>query len=220
MKHIKQYFITGLVFLLPVAVTVAIISFIVNFLTQPFLGVISSLLNHLSTHYPSLDFLASPQVSKYGSKILILLFLFILTLGIGMIMRWLFIRTALNLGDRILHKIPIVNTVYKTSQDIIKTIFVSDKNSFKQVVMVPFPRPGVYAIGLISRESPLICSETAGKSLISVLIPTTPNPTTGFLLMYAKEDLIFIDMKPEDAIKYVVSCGVIIPEHPSASIIV
>ena len=81
--------------------------------------------------------------------------------------------------------------------------------------MVPFPRPDVFAIGLISRDSPEICSHTLDEDLVSVLIPTTPNPTTGFLLMYKRKDLILLDMKPEDAIKYIVSCGVIVPEaHP------
>jgi uncharacterized membrane protein len=130
-----------------------------------------------------------------------------------MVMRWFFIRTAFSIGDKILHRIPVVNTVYKTTQDIIKTLFVSDKNSFKQVVMVPFPRPGVYALGLIARESPEMCSNTVGSPLVSVLIPTTPNPTTGFLLMYKKEELVHVDMKPEEAIKYIVSCGVVVPEQ-------
>src|SRR6185437_13541740 len=174
MRHIKQYFITGLVFLLPVAVTVAIISFIVNFLTEPFMGMISALLKHLSLKHTDLGFLASAQVIKYVSKILILLLLFGFTLALGMLMRWIFVRTALTFGDKVLHPIPVVNTVYKTSQDIIKTLFVSDKNSFKQVVMVPFLKPGVYAIGLISRDSPEVCSNTVDEDLVSVLIPTTP----------------------------------------------
>lgn len=212
MKHIKQYFITGLVILLPVAVTLVIISFIVNFLTEPFMGLISSILTSFNIVGDGVLFLSHEQVLKYTSKFCILVLLFLLTIFLGMVMRWFFIRTAFSIGDKILHRIPLVNTVYKTSQDIIKTLFVSDKNSFKQVVMVPFPKPGVYALGLISRESPEICSNTAGVSLISVLIPTTPNPTTGFLLMYKKEDLIYVDMKPEEAIKYVVSCGVVIPE--------
>ena len=213
MKHLKQYFITGLVILLPVAVTLVIIGFIVNFLTQPFMGVISSVLKSLHISEDGFFLLSHEQIIKYMSKILILILLFLLTIILGMIMRWFFIRTAFSIGDKILHRIPIVNTVYKTSQDIIKTVFVSDKNSFKQVVMVPFPRSDVYALGLISRESPEMCSKTVGASLISVLIPTTPNPTTGFLLMYRKEELIYIDMKPEDAIKYIVSCGVVVPEE-------
>ena len=80
--------------------------------------------------------------------------------------------------------------------------------------MVPFPKEGTYVMGLVSRESPKVCSESIQSSLISVLVPTTPNPTTGFLLMYKKEDLIYLDLKPEAAIKYIVSCGVITPEYP------
>lgn len=213
MKHIKQYFITGLVILLPLAVTIAIIALIVNFLTQPFMGIISSILQSLHLADQGFLFLSPQQVIKYTSKFVILVLLFVITIVLGMVTRSFFIRAAFSIGDKILHRIPVVNTVYKTSQDIIKTLFVSDKNSFKQVVMVPFPRPDVYALGLISRESPEVCSQTVGSSLISVLIPTTPNPTTGFLLMYRKEELIYIDMKPEEAIKYIVSCGVVVPEY-------
>jgi uncharacterized membrane protein len=213
MKHIKQYFITGLVILLPLAVTLVVIGFIVNFLTQPFMGMVSSILKSLHMADDGFFFLSHEQVIKYTSKLFILILLFFVTIVLGMVMRWFFIRTAFSIGDKILHRIPVVNTVYKTTQDIIKTLFVSDKNSFKQVVMVPFPRPGVYALGLIARESPEMCSNTVGSPLVSVLIPTTPNPTTGFLLMYKKEELVHVDMKPEEAIKYIVSCGVVVPEQ-------
>ena len=144
-----------------------------------------------------------------------LICLFLFTLLLGVIARWFFFKALLNLSDKILHRIPLVNKVYKTTQEIIKTIFVTDKSAFKQVVMVPFPKPGTYVMGLVSRESPKICSDQAGSELFSVLVPTTPNPTTGFLLMYKKEDMIFLDLKPEHAIKYIVSCGVITPEHQS-----
>lgn len=215
MRQLKTYFITGLVILLPLAVTLMILSFVINFLTQPFMGVISSILEHFHLADDGLFFLSPEQVLRYLSKFLILVLLLGITLLIGMITKSLIIRTAFNIGDNLLHKIPLVNTVYKTTKDIIKTVFVSDKNSFKQVVMVPFPRKDVYAIGLISRDSPSTCSSAVGSDLVSVLIPTTPNPTTGFLLMFKREDLILIDMKPEDAIKYVVSCGVIVPDSPS-----
>ena len=208
----KKYFITGLVILLPLAVTLLILNFVINFLTQPFMGMFSSLLSYLNISNQGFLFLTPDQTLRYGSKFLILVTLFFVTVVLGMITRSFFIHSIFGLGDKIIHRIPIVNTVYKTTQDIIKTLFVSDKNSFKQVVMVPFPRPDIFALGLISRDSPVICSDAAGADLVSVLIPTTPNPTTGFLLMYARKDLIFVDMKPEDAIKYIVSCGVIIPD--------
>lgn len=210
----KKHFVTGLVILLPLVVTIAVVIFLVNFLTQPFIGVVSAILAKLHIINQGFLFLTPEQLLRYGSKIIILLLLFFFTAALGVIARWFLIHTLFRLGDRILHRIPIVNTVYKTTQDIIKTLFVSDKNTFKQVVMVPFPRADVFVLGLIARESPKACSQAAGHDLTSVFVPTTPNPTTGFLLMFKRSDLILIDMKPEDAIKYIVSCGVIIPDSP------
>lgn len=209
----KKYFITGLVILLPLAVTIAIVVFIVNFLTKPFIGVVSTFLKDLNLLHKGFLFMSPDQVVLYGSKLLILLCLFLFTLLLGMFARWFFFKSLLTLSDKILHRIPLINKVYKTTQEIIKTIFVTDKSSFKQVVMVPFPKPGTYVMGLVSRESPKVCSEKAGEEMFSVLVPTTPNPTTGFLLMYKKSELIFLDLKPEHAIKYIVSCGVITPEY-------
>ncbi len=213
----KKHFITGLVILLPLVVTIAVVIFLVNFLTKPFIGVVSAILAKFEIINHGFLFLSPEDVLNYGSKLIILVLLFLVTVGLGMITRWFLINTLFRLGDKILHRIPIVNTVYKTTQDIIKTLFVSDKNTFKQVVMVPFPRPDVFVLGLISRESPDVCSRAAGNDLTSVFVPTTPNPTTGFLLMFKRSDLILIDMKPEDAIKYIVSCGVIIPKSSGTS---
>lgn len=212
----KKFFVTGLVILLPLAITIAIILFLVNFFTEPFLQFVSSCFYSWNLFPNGFILLSQEHIIHFISQALILLMLFGATVLLGMLARWLFITSFIKVCDKILHKIPVVNTVYKTSQDIIKTVFASDKNSFKQVVMVPFPHPGVHVIGLIARESPHACCSATSEELISVLVPTTPNPTTGFLLMFRKEELIYIDMKPEDAIKYIVSCGVILPEnrHP------
>jgi len=207
----KKHFVTGLVILLPLVVTIGVLIFLINFLTQPFIGLVSTLLKDFGIINRGFLFFSPEQLMRYGSQAIILVLLFLLTVGLGVLTRWFLLHALFRLGDKILHRIPIVNTVYKTTQDIIKTLFVSDKETFKQVVMVPFPCPGTYVLGLISRESPLVCSQAAQAELISVLVPTTPNPTTGFLMMFKKEDLIYIDIKPEDAIKYIVSCGVIVP---------
>lgn len=207
----KKHFITGLVILLPLTVTILVLGFLIRVLTQPFVGLVSSFISQLNIVNEGFLFLSPEQLLKYSSQFLILITLFLITIFLGMITRWFFINALFRLGDKILHKIPIVNTVYKTTQEIIKTLFVSDKNSFKQVVMAPFPSPGSYMLGLISREAPPICSKGVNEELISVLIPTTPNPTTGFLLMFKKTDLIYLDMKPEEAVKCIVSCGVIHP---------
>jgi len=202
----KKYFITGLVILLPLTLTIFIVTFVVNFLTKPFMGFVVEILSKTKIHL-------HPHLLKYGSQILILIGLFICTVLLGIFARWFIFKALIKTSDKILHKIPLVNKVYKTTQDIVKTIFVTDKESFKQVVMAPFPHAGLYCIGFVTRKSPDTCCKAVNKDLISVFIPTTPNPTTGFLILYKKEDLIFLKMKTEDAVKYIVSCGVIVPQQ-------
>lgn len=210
----KKHFITGLVFLLPMTVTILVLGFLIKLLTQPFVGLVSNFLAQFNLVNQGFLFLSPEQSIKYFSQLLILLTLFLVTVFLGMVTRWFFINGLLKLGDKILHRIPIVNTVYKTTQEIIKTLFVSDKDSFKKVVLAPFPSSASYMLGLVAREAPPQCSKAVNDELISVLIPTTPNPTTGFLLMYRKSELVYLDMKPEDAIKCIVSCGVIYPGTP------
>jgi uncharacterized membrane protein len=207
----KKYFITGLVILLPLTLTILIVVFVMNFLTKPFMGLVVKILSETRIQQIHTHILSSEQIIRYGSQIVILIGLFLFTLLLGLFARWFIFKALIKVSDKILHKIPLVNKVYKTTQEIVKTIFVTDKNSFKQVVMAPFPNKGLYSLGLVSRKSPDACSKAVNKELISVFIPTTPNPTTGFLLLFKKEDLIFLDMKTEDAVKYIVSCGVIVP---------
>jgi len=207
----KTNFITGLVILLPLILTAAILGFLVNFLTEPFVGFVSKALSHLSITSKKILFIPQDKFILYASKALVLVALVTVTFFLGLITRVFFMRSLFSIGDAILHKIPIVKTVYKTTQDIIKTLFVSDKNSFKQVVMVPFPKEGMYMLGLIVRESPQICIDAIGEEMVSVLIPTTPNPTTGFLIMVKKSEITPVNITAEDAVKYIVSCGVIIP---------
>ncbi len=205
----KKYFITGLVILLPLTLTIWIVAFAVNFLTKPFMGLVTKVFSETTIQL-------HPQLLKYGSQIIILIGIFLFTILLGLFARWFIIKGLIKIGDKILHKIPLVNKVYKTTQDIVKTLFITDKNSFKQVVMVPFPYKGLYSIGFVSRKAPETCSEAVNTDLISVLVPTTPNPTTGFIVLFKKEDIIFLEMKPEDGIKYIVSCGVIVPPPKKA----
>jgi uncharacterized membrane protein len=210
---VKKYFLTGLIILLPIAITIAIVSWIINFFTGPFVTIVSSSLEETNLATNGFLFLSHDQVVLYSAKFLILICLFFLIIGLGMLTRWYFIRGALTIGDKLLHRIPVFNTVYKTTKEIIKTLFNKDGTAFKQVVLVPFPRKDMYTLGLISGSAPTVCSTTFGSKLISVFIPTTPNPTSGFLIMFKQEDLIYLEMKPEDAIKYIISCGAIVPEE-------
>lgn len=200
---LKKYFITGLIILLPLAVTIVLVTFTINLLTQPFVGVIEQFLE-------GIPFFDKHRAALHIALQLILLFgLFFFTVILGFLARIVVFKSLLTLYDYILHRIPIIKTIYKATQQMIKTIFGSSSRSFKQVVMVPFPYPGIYSLGLVSGSAPSLCDKTIGTSLLTVFVPTTPNPTSGFLMMYKESDLIYLDMKIEDAFKYIISCGVI-----------
>lgn len=210
----KKYLITGLVILLPLALTYAIVAFFFNLLTGPFIDFTKGVLTQYGLFQNGLSFLTGEQIQTYLSQLLIILFLVSVTIFFGFIGRWVFFHYLLRFGDYILHRIPLVNTIYKTSQDVIKTIFVTDTKAFKQVVMVPFPNKESHCIGLVTRED----LETIDQNnRVAVFVPTTPNPTSGFLVMFKKEDVIYLDMKIEDALKYVISCGVILSPFQTRS---
>jgi uncharacterized membrane protein len=204
----KRYFLTGLATLLPLAVTIYVVKFLVDWLTHPFLHIVIRLLEKIWF------FGAVPiPIARFISQILILVAIFGFILLIGAIARWFFIKTLIWMGDGILRKIPILNKVYKTTKDITEILFASKTQSFKQVVMVRFPNQKCYSLGLISSNAPDTFAEQSAEELVSVFLPTTPNPTTGFLIVSPKSQLILLDMKSDEAIKYVLSCGVIQPER-------
>lgn len=202
----RKYFITGLVILLPVTLTILVVMFIVNFLTGPFIGIAKEILDSLGILEHGFLLFTGEQMKRILSQVLILFFLFGTTVFLGYLTRWVFIHYFIRLGDYIFHNIPIIRSIYKTSKDVIHTIFQSDTKSFKQVVLVPFPKEGVKAIGLVTREN--VPGED-GSQYIAVFVPTTPNPTSGFLMMYHEEQLTFLDMPVEEAFKYIISCGVV-----------
>lgn len=208
----KKHFITGLVILLPFAVTVALVFFILNFLTQPFVGLIEHFLQNYTwytRYYTPIHFVL---------QIALLLSLFLFTVLLGFLARVVVFKSLLSIYDYILHRIPIIKTIYKATQQVIKTIFGSTSRSFKQVVMVKFPSEASYCIGLISSNAPAVCTNAIGNSLITVFVPTTPNPTSGFLMMFPEKEVIYLDMKVEEAFKYIISCGVIANEKEIPSI--
>lgn len=209
----RKYFITGLVIVLPLALTLAIVLFIVRFLTNPFIDGVQSLLLQLGILNRGFFFLSAEQTLRYGSQLLILLMLFGVTVLIGFITRWVFVNWFIKMGDYILHRIPFVNKVYKTTQDVISTVFESQSRAFKQVVMVPFPNKQTWSLGLVTRKAPQPCTKLANTPLQSVFVPTTPNPTSGYLLMFPEQDIVYLDMHVEDGVKFIMSCGVIHPEE-------
>ena len=206
----KKYFITGLVILLPVALTLAIVIFIINLLTEPFVGIFKSIMDHYHIFEKGFLFFTADQLQQLISQVLILILLFFFTVGLGLLARWFFFHYIIGAWDALLHRIPFISSVYKGSKDVINTIFTSNTSSFKQVVMVPFPRNQSFSIGLVTREEIRdILPREPHIEYVTVFVPTTPNPTSGFLMLYKKSDLVYLDMKVEEALKYIISCGVI-----------
>lgn len=205
----KKYFITGLIILLPLALTVAIILWFFNLLTDPFAGVIRGIFTHYGLLEQGFMFLSASQVQFFLSKLIILAFLFFFTLLLGTLARLFFFNYLMKWWDKLIHRIPLVRSIYKTSQDVINTIFASNKNSFKQVVMVPFPNAATYTIGLVTRDDLPSFEENKDVKRVAVFVPTTPNPTSGFLVLFKDQDIIYLDMPVENAFKYIISCGVI-----------
>jgi len=203
----KRYFLTGLVILLPVALTLAIVLFIINILTDPFIGVVKTLFGYYGLFVNGFLFFSADQIQRLFSQVVILVMLFFFTAGLGLLARWFFFHYLVQFWEYIVHRIPLIRSVYKTCQDVINTLFETSSNSFKKVVMVPFPSRDSLSIGFVTKEDLPPVKNT--EPLIAIFVPTTPNPTSGFLMMFEPKDVTYLDMSVEDALKYIVSCGMI-----------
>lgn len=191
----KRYFVTGLIILLPLALTVAVLAFIFNFLTEPFVGIVESIMARY-------DLNSYMELGRGLSKVVILILLFFFTVSLGILTRWFLVTYFVDFWELIIRKIPFIGSVYRTFKDVVSTLFNADTKSFKQVVLVKFPNKDTSSIGFVTNEN---------DERVTVFIPTAPNPTSGFTMMYDREDVVFLDMKVEEAFKYVISCGVIQP---------
>lgn len=147
----------------------------------------------------------------YISKILVLIAIAVCTVIIGFLAHGYIARKILHLVEHLVFKIPFVSTVYKASRDVIHTILASKATTFKEVVLVPFPHEKSYSLGFLVREDrPL--TKTMDGTCVSVFVPTTPNPTTGFIVVFQKDQVISTNYSVEEALKYIISCGVIQPD--------
>ncbi len=205
----RKYFLAGLVILLPLALTIIVVLFVFNLLTKPFVDVLHSFFNYYGVLQNGFLIFSAEQVRQVISQIIIFALLFFFTVFVGMLGRWYLTNSLIKMWDYVFHRIPIIRTVYKTCQEVINTIFATKTKSFKQVVMVPFPDANTYSIGLVTQENIPNLTKKSYEGLTAVFVPTTPNPTSGFLMMFQEKDLIHLDMTIEEAFKYIISCGVI-----------
>jgi uncharacterized membrane protein len=108
---------------------------------------------------------------------------------------------------------PVVRTIYGAIKQIMETVMSTNSESFREVVLVEYPRKGIWVIGFVTGETKGEVQSLNQNQLINIFIPTTPNPTSGFLLFLPKQDLVYMDMKVEDAVKMVISGGIVTPSQ-------
>ena len=192
--RIRNYFIAGIVVLIPIGITVYLTLFLISISSKTLPKEINP--NHyLPYNIPGVEIIIS-----------IFLITFIGWLSLSFIGRKL-----LDLFNNILKKIPILRTIYSAIGQMTETFTKTDKTK-KNVVLVEYPRKGSWAVGFATKENSGEISDKTKKKLINVFIPTTPNPTSGFLLMFPKEDVIYLDLSFEEASKFIVSAGTSNPD--------
>ena len=186
---IRNYFITGVVVLIPIGFTL--------YLTKILIGISSNLIpkNLNPNHYLPFDI---PWVE-------ILISILLITLVGGLSLSF-FGKRILKLIDDLFQRIPFLRTVYSAIVQMTET-FSKKNDDTKSVVLVEYPRKGVWAVGFATKENTGEMADKTNKKLINVFVPTTPNPTSGFLLMFPIEDVIYLNMTFEEASKFIVSAG-------------
>lgn len=200
----KKLFFTGLISLLPITLTLLIVIFIINILSTPFQGTIAAILGYYDLLDKPFLFFSGADVLHFSSKLLAMVVLLAIIILIGFLARMVVTKALFRFSDYIIHHIPFVNKVYKSTQELVNQIFKPSGTSFSQAALVPFPHAKAYSMGFISEKQ---TTEKHSEKVL-VFIPGTPNPTAGFMLSYNYEDIVFLDMKVEDAFKFLVSCGI------------
>ena len=191
---IRNYFLTGVVVLIPIAISVYLVIFIVN-LSAKLLPDEVNPNYYLPYNIPGVEILIA--------------FIFITIIG-GWSLSFIG-KKLLQLINDLFKRIPVLRTIYSAVVQMIET-FTKSKDNKKSVVLIEYPKKGTYAIGFATKENTGTIKKKTGKELINVFVPTTPNPTSGFLLMFPKEDVIYLDISFEEASKFIVSAGTTNPK--------
>lgn len=193
-KKIRKIFIKGFFSLLPIAATIYLINFLFQFMD-----------NFLGAYIKKILGKSIPGIGILASIVLIFIIGFFVSNVIG--------EKLFCFGEKILQKIPIVPKVYFGIKQIIEAFSIQGKQVFNKVVLVEYPRKGTYVVGFLSGESRGEVQLKTAAKLINIFIPTTPNPTSGMLLLVPENEIIYLDMSIEEGLKLIVSAGVVVPDE-------
>jgi uncharacterized membrane protein len=196
--RMRGYFFAGMLVTAPIAITVYVALLLISFVDERVFSVIPPVYNP-ETYLPF-------SVPGIG----VLLMLVILTL-IGAIAAGYLGKMLLRLSDRLLNRMPVVRSIYGVAKQIVETVVSNKSVAFREVVLIEYPRSGVWTVGFLTGRSIDQIGQTVGESLVNVFVPTTPNPTSGFLLFLPESDVHRLPMTVEEGIKLVISAGIVLP---------
>ncbi|MBQ9759442.1 MAG: DUF502 domain-containing protein [Opitutales bacterium] len=207
-ESLRKAFVTGLLFCLPVSLTIYIIVWLVNFLASPARGGLKYFL-----HFFGVDLPATPLFN--AAVTIVAAFIVAVAIAfIGFVSRNLFGRFFIGLLEKLLHRLPMVRSIYSAIKQIIDTFSVGGKEeTFSRAVMVEFPRRDCWTVGFLTHEGETEFSRLAGTALVHVFVPTTPNPTGGYMIFVPANEIKPLDVSVADAMKMIVSGGALIPEE-------
>jgi len=197
-QKIRRYMIAGLLLWLPVGVTVIILRFLVDLMDR-------TLLLLPAGWRP--DALLGFRIPGLG-----LLLALVVLLITGVALTNLVGRQLIHWWEHLLKRIPIVRSIYSGAKIFTETVFSDKGKAFKSVLLVEYPRKGIWTLGFQSGEEVAEAAHRAGRGLVCVFIPTTPNPTSGFIIMVPHEDVVPLDMSVDDAMRLVFTLGVVAPD--------
>ncbi|MBE0452134.1 DUF502 domain-containing protein [Roseovarius autotrophicus] len=197
---LRSSFLTGIVVIAPVALTLWLIWTVAGWVDGMVLPLIPA--NYQPGQYIG--------INLRGIGVIIFL---IFTIVVGWIAKGLIGRSLIGFAESLVNRMPVVRSVYSGVKQIAETVFAQSERSFEKACLVQYPRKDVWAIGFISTEArgEINAKAQTASELLSVFVPTTPNPTSGFLLFFPREDVIELDMSIEDAAKLVISAGLVYP---------
>jgi len=205
LRFLWENFLAGILLILPVFLTVIIIRFLVINVNSIMLEPILSRLKSSILEEEQRLFLARTLVFLSVTGLIILA---------GLMTRVLIIRRTFSFFEGVLFKFPIVNKIYGTTKEISHAFLGTKKSSFQKVVLIEYPRKGIYTIGFVTSMAGGKIQEATGRDdVLSIYVPTTPNPTSGLYVLLRREDVTPLAISVEEALKVVISAGVIAPEN-------
>jgi uncharacterized membrane protein len=204
---LRNAFFSGVILVAPLCLTVWVFSWIVEFVGGHFKGLFLLFVPDGLRDRPGLDTVWS---------ILATLIVIVLVTLLGYVSRYVFGKFFFSIGDRFIQTIPGVSAVYNTVRQIVNTFSSQSRHMFNKVVLVEFPRKGCWTIGFLTNTVQGEAQSRAGGNILTVFVPTTPNPTSGFLLMLPRADVVELDMPVGEGMKMIISGGAVVPEWPAA----